>query len=124
MEEVLLAAGGKRSRNELPVSEGKKGKKKTPYRRQTLPTPRFRDERGKFISSFKTVTASGEGLSGRTYTVSASERSRVKAIRTKRRVVLNALKEARARGLRDGTIKRLKEASRQLLHQSQLARGL
>lgn len=53
-----------------------------------------------------------------------SKSARVKNIRAQRRAVLNAIKEARARGLRDGTIKRLKAASRQLLHRSQLARGL
>lgn len=56
--------------------------------------------------------------------VGASERQRLRAIRSQRRVVLQALREARARRLRDGTIKRLRVASSQLLARSRLTRGL
>lgn len=77
----------------------------------------------------------GKFLPGRVYSTihgtkaHVSERSRVKAIRAKRRVVLNALKEARAArkagaGVPRGTIKNLRDASRKLLNQIRLTRGL
>lgn len=76
--------------------------------------PVYTAEEGTTITTHRAVPAG----------VGPSKASRLRTIRAQRRVVLDALRQARAEGRRDGSIKRLKEASRQLLHRSQLTRGL
>lgn len=106
------AAGGKRARRE-PTAAAKKGAAR-PYQ-----STRVRGPGGKFVSGLQAYrTPEGKEFIG------VSERSRLKTIRAQRKQVLLALREARARRLRDGTIARLRAASRQLLARSKLTRGL
>lgn len=104
---------------ELPTKARKTGK--APKRAPTTSTA-IRGPGGRFLPGRVYHTLHGSKAH-------VSERTRLKAIRAKRRVVLDALKEARAArkagaGVPRGTITQLKNASRQLLNQSKLTRGL
>lgn len=127
MDDILAAAAP-------PAAKAKRATKKGPRTKGTLTrsTP-IRGPGGKFVSGrtyapsqVEVYSGTGEfrGIGTVPGGVGISKSARVRNIRKQRAGVLAALREAKARGLRDGTIKRLKEASRQLLHRSQLARGL
>lgn len=121
MEEVIAGAR-KRAATDAPRARAPRRRPlagQFPRSPANIRISRLRDERGKFLPSF--VGVERPGVPGR---VQVSERRRVGAIRAKRRIVLNALREAKARRLRDGTIKRLKAESRNYLNQIRLTRGL
>lgn len=118
IEEDLVRLG-KRSASGATTSTKKARKPRSKAPAHTYQSTRVRGPGGKFVSGLQAYrTPEGKEFIG------VSERARLKAIRAQRRTVLNALKEARARKLRDGTIARLKAASRQLLARSKLTRGL
>lgn len=53
-----------------------------------------------------------------------SKASQLRRVRAKRAIILDSIAKARASGLRDGTIARLKVASKQLRNQSRVIRGV
>lgn len=118
VEEDLVRLG-KRSASGASTATKKARKPRAKAPAHTYQSARVRGPNGKFVGGLQAYRTP----EGREF-VGVSERSRLQTIRAQRRQVLNALKEARARKLRDGTIARLKNASRQLLARSKLTRGL
>lgn len=122
----------------LPVVPGKRKRPSAASRPKLNPRPRtipVRGPDGKFVPGLSTYAAGAAAAQVVTYDPltgapvygrwgGTSERARLKNIRAQRSAVLQQLRAARAARLRDGTIKRLKEASRQLLNRSKLTRGL
>lgn len=125
VDAVLAAAAGR-------------GRKRSAAAPASAPRPprsggaRLRGPGGRFLSGVNNPgyrvgvwDASGnERVVDRPGGVGVSKAARLRNIRAQRAVVLQAIRQARAERRRDGTIKKLKEASRQLLNRSKLTRGL
>ena len=126
----MLAAAAGRGRKRAAAGSLPVAAPRRPRNRSTT-TP-VRGPGGRFVSGVNlpaaavgAIDAAGVeraiNIGGR---VGVSKSARLRAIRAQRTVVLEALRRARAARLRDGTIKTLKDRSRQLLNQSKLTRGL
>lgn len=131
VDAILAAAAGRGRKRSAPSGTPRRPKaRRGPTRSIPVRGPGGRFVSGRFNPASEVpinlydpsgnLTATVPARSG----VGLSERARLRNIRAQRAVVLQALRQARAERRRDGTIKKLKEASRQLLNRSKLTRGL